>query len=48
MGYILTITLHGKIVLRIECPRYSGDAMMELARSYRKDFPPSQGYEIDW
>ena len=46
--YTLTITKDGKVVKTVEYTRMSGSAMMDEAFYWRRLFPETDGYKVDW
>lgn len=37
-----------RLILTIVKENYSGHAMMEIIPDYRKKYPASKGYRVDW
>lgn len=46
--YTLTITKGNQVILTYEYHNMSGHAMMDEAFSWRKRYPVSKGYVINW
>lgn len=46
--YTLTISLNGKVIKTVEYKGMSGTAMMDESFHWRRQYPASKGYSIDW